>query len=58
MGGEQGEEGLSRKEKRLVDIDNSVVIAGARGGIRVLNGKGKKIFRDKNGRKEERKRIK
>ena len=30
-------EGLSEKEKRLVDMDGSVVIAGG-GGIKGLNG--------------------
>ena len=38
-GGEEGE-GLSKKEKGLMDVDNSVVIAGVR-GIRVINGNGK-----------------
>ena len=31
VGGPQGEEGLSRKEKGLVDMDNSAVITGGRG---------------------------
>ena len=31
-------EGLSKKEKGLVDMDNSVVIAGGRRGLRGLNG--------------------
>ena len=35
-------EGSSKKEKGLVDMDNSVVISGARGGLRGLNGNGKK----------------
>ena len=30
-GGGQGVEGLSEKEKGLMDMDNSVVIAGGRG---------------------------
>ena len=38
--GEKGVEGLSKKEKGLMDVDNSVVIAGVR-GIRVINGNGK-----------------
>ena len=32
-------EGLSKKEKGLMDVDNRVVIEG--GGIRGLNGNGK-----------------
>ena len=35
--------GIEQKEKGLVDVDNSVVIAGGGGGIRGLNGSGKKI---------------
>ena len=31
-------EGSSKKEKGLMDMDNSVVIVGRRGGIRQLNG--------------------
>ena len=34
-------EGLSKKEKGLMDMDNSVVIAGREVGIRGLNGNGK-----------------
>ena len=34
-------EGLSKKEKGLMDMDNSVVIAQG-GGVRGLNGNGKK----------------
>ena len=34
-------EGLSKKEKGLMDMDNSVVTVGG-GGIRGLNGNGKK----------------
>ena len=34
-------EGLSKKEKGLMDMDNSVVIAGGRrGGVRGLNDNG------------------
>ena len=35
-------EGLSTKEKALMDLDNSGVIAGGKKGIRGLNGNGKK----------------
>ena len=38
-------EGLSKKEKGLMDMDNSVVVAGG-GGIRELNGDGKKYYKD------------
>ena len=38
--GGKGVEGLSKKEKRLMDMDNSVVIAG--GGHRAISGNGKK----------------
>ena len=38
-------EGLSKKEKRLMDMDNSVMIAGAWGGIRGLNGSGTNIIK-------------
>ena len=31
VGGGEGVEGLSKKEKGLMDMDNSVVIAGGRG---------------------------
>ena len=34
-------EGLSKKEKGLMDMDNSEVIAGGEGGIRGQNGNGK-----------------
>ena len=34
-------EGLNKKEKGLMDMDNSVVTAGGQGGIRGLNGNGK-----------------
>ena len=37
----EGVEGLSKKEKGLMDVDNCVVIAGEEGGIRGLNGNGK-----------------
>ena len=37
-------EGLSKKEKGLMDTDKSMVIAGRGGGIRRLNGNGKKIY--------------
>ena len=32
---------MSKKVKGLMDVDNSVVIAGEEGGIRGLNGNGK-----------------
>ena len=32
--------GLSKKEKGLMDMDNSVVIAGGLGDLRGLNGNG------------------
>ena len=35
-------ERFSKKEKGLMDMDNSVVIAGVGGDIRGLNGNGKK----------------
>ena len=38
-------EGLSKNEKGLMDMDNSVVIAG--GGIRGLNGNGKNTIKIK-----------
>ena len=38
-------EGLRINEKRLTDVDNSVVIAGG-GGSRRLNGNGKKYKKD------------
>ena len=34
MGRNEGVEGLHKKEKELVDLDNSVVIAVGGGGIR------------------------
>ena len=34
-------EGLGKKEKGLMDMDNSVVIAGREGSIRGLNSNGK-----------------
>ena len=37
-------EGLSKKEKGLMDIDSSVVIVGG-GGIRGLNGDGQKTIK-------------
>ena len=36
-------EGLSKKEKGLMDMDNSVMTTGGEGGMRGLNGNGKKI---------------
>ena len=39
--------GLSKKEKGLMDMDNSVVIAGRR-GVRGLNGNGKNINKNKS----------
>ena len=39
MGGGEGVEGLSKKEKGLMDMDNSVVIV--EGGKRRLKGSGK-----------------
>ena len=40
-------EGLSKKEKGLVGMDDSVVMAGGgEGGIRGLNGNGKKYNED------------
>ena len=36
-------EGLSKKEKGITNVDNSVVISGAGvGGVKGVNGKGKK----------------
>ena len=40
-------EGLSKKEKGLMDMDNSVLVAGGKRGIRRLNGNGKKIIKIK-----------
>ena len=40
-------QGLSKKEKRLMDMDNRVVIAGGEQGIRGLSGSGK-CDKDKN----------
>ena len=34
-------EGLSKKEKGLMDMDHSVMISGGTGEIRGLNGNGK-----------------
>ena len=34
-------EGLRKRVKGLIDMDNSVVIAGGKGDIRVLTGNGK-----------------
>ena len=39
-------EGLSKKEKGLMDVDNSVVIAGGEGGIRGLNVNGKNTIKN------------
>ena len=33
MGGSGGVEGLSKQEKRLTDMDNSVVVAGRECGV-------------------------
>ena len=41
--GGEGMEGLSKKEKGLMDMDNNVVIVGGEDGIRGLNGNGEKI---------------
>ena len=38
----EGMEGLNKKEKGLMDMDNSGVIAGGEGGARGLNGNRKK----------------
>ena len=38
---DEGVEGLSKKENGLMDLDNSVMIAGGKGYIRGLNGKRK-----------------
>ena len=35
-----GVEELNKKEKGLMNMDNSMVIAGGEGGIRGLNGNG------------------
>ena len=43
MGEGRGVEGLSKKEKGPMDMDNSVVAAGG-GGYRRLNGNGKNII--------------
>ena len=42
MGGGLGVERLSKKEKGLLDMDNSLVIARGEGGIRGLKGNVKK----------------
>ena len=39
--------GLSKKEKGLMDVDNSVATAGGEGDIRGLNGNGKNTIRVK-----------
>ena len=39
--------GLSKKEKGLMDVDNSVVTAGGEESIRGLNGNGKNTIRIK-----------
>ena len=52
MVGDEGVEGLSKKEKGLMDMDNSVVIAGG-GDRRGLNSNGKntiKILKRKQNR--------
>ena len=36
---------LSKKEKGLMDMDNSIVIAGDGGSIRRLNGNGKNTIK-------------
>ena len=46
MGGGEGVEGLSKKQKGLMDMDNSVVIAGG-GGIRGLKGNRKNTIKIK-----------
>ena len=38
VGGGEGEEVWSKKEKGLMDMDTSVVTAGGKGGIRGING--------------------
>ena len=40
-------EGLSTKEKGLMDMDNSVVIAGVEGALRGQNGNGKNTIKIK-----------
>ena len=45
MVGEVGEgEGLSKKERGLMDIDNSFIIAG--GNVRMINGNGKNTMKN------------
>ena len=57
-------EGLSKKEKGLMNMDYSVVIVGGKEGIRVLNGNGKntikylKIKKNKNLFLKEKKKCK
>ena len=46
MVGDEGVEGLSKKEKGLMDMDNSVVIAGG-GDRRGLNSNGKNTIKIK-----------
>ena len=36
---------MNKKEKGLMDLDNSVVIAGGEGGIRGLNSNGKNTMK-------------
>ena len=40
--GGQKVEGLRKKEKRVVDMDNNVVIAGGKWVLRALSGNGKR----------------
>ena len=40
-------EKLSKMEKELMDMDNSAVIAGGEGAVRVLNGNGKNTIENK-----------
>ena len=44
MGGQVVGRGIKQKEKRIMDMNNSVVIAG---GIRGLNGNGKNTIKNK-----------
>ena len=43
--GEKGVEGLSKKEKELMDADHRVVIAGGQREVRGLNGNGKNTIK-------------
>ena len=45
VGSGWGVEGSSEKEKGLVDMDNSVAIAGWGGGIRGINGNRKNTIK-------------